>query len=202
MTVNLPSLPFALEWSDGVEPPSWGVTESGLEATAAGKTDWYVYAPDPNYAPNNAARLLGPAPEGEWQFSARVSVDFTGTFDAGTLLLQVDEDHWSKLALEYSPEGRGMVVSVVTRGTSDDANAWTIEGREVWLRISRVEGAFAFHAGNDGEKWEFVRSFDFGVEGPVNAGFGVQAPDGDGCKATFDHIAFKQEGLQDLRDGS
>ncbi|MBT2517494.1 DUF1349 domain-containing protein [Streptomyces sp. ISL-90] len=68
---------------------------TGLEATAAAQTDWYVYAPDPAaWAPSNGARLLGPAPEGDWQFSARVTVDFNGTYDAGTLLLVVDEDHW------------------------------------------------------------------------------------------------------------
>jgi hypothetical protein len=36
----------------------------------------------------------------------------------------------------------------------------------------------------------------------VKAGFGVQAPEGDGCKVTFDDIAFKQETLIELRDGS
>jgi regulation of enolase protein 1 (concanavalin A-like superfamily) len=203
MTVNLPSLPFALDWEDDVEPPSWRVTETGLEATAAAKTDWYVYAPDPtSWAPTNGARLLGPAPEGDWQFSARVTVGFNGTYDAGTLFLLADETNWSKLCFEYSPDGKAMVVSVVTRGVSDDANAWIVEGNEVWLRVSRLGQGFAFHASGDGRRWEFVRSFGFGVEGPVKAGFGVQAPEGDGCTVTWDHIDFNQETLQDLRNGS
>jgi regulation of enolase protein 1 (concanavalin A-like superfamily) len=95
-----------------------------------------------------------------------------------------------------------MVVSVVTRGSSDDANAWTVEGNEVWMRVSRIGQGFAFHSSDDGERWEFVRSFGFGVDGPVKAGFGVQAPEGDGCKVAFDDIAFKQETLIELRDGS
>ncbi|RXZ67742.1 DUF1349 domain-containing protein [Agromyces albus] len=59
-----------------------------------------------------------------------------------------------------------------------------------------------FHASNDGERWEFVRSFAFGAAGPVRTGFGVQAPTGEGCKVTFDDIQFEQETLQSLRDGS
>ena len=44
--------------------------------------------------------------------------------------------------------------------------------------------------------------FAFGTDAPIKAGFGVQAPEGKGCKVTFDHIAFKRETLQDLRNGS
>ena len=202
MPVHLPALPFTLDW-DGPEPPSWDIIDTGLEATAAAETDWYVYAIEPPAAPpKNGARLLGLAPEGDWQFSARVTVDFNGTYDAGTLLLHVDEDHWSKLCFEYSPGGQGMVVSVITRGTSDDANGWTVEGNTVWLRISRLSEGFVFHASNNGERWEFARSFAFGAAGPVRTGFGVQAPTGEGCKVTFDRIEFQQGPLRELRDGS
>lgn len=202
MTVHLSTLPFPLEW-DGAEPPSWDAAGATLEATAAAETDWYVYAIEPPAdPPRNGARLLGLAPDGDWQFSARVTVDFNGTYDAGTLLLDVDEDHWSKLCFEYSPDGEGMVVSVITRGVSDDANGWAVAGNTVWLRISRLGEGFAFHASDDGERWEFVRAFAFGAAGPVRTGFGVQAPTGKGCKAVFERIAFKQEALRELRDGS
>jgi regulation of enolase protein 1 (concanavalin A-like superfamily) len=203
MTVNIPALPFALAWEGDVEPPSWQVTDTGLEATAAPKSDWYVYAPDPaSWAPTNGARLLGIPPEGDWQLSARITVDFNGTYDAGTLFVLADDAHWSKLCFEYSPDRQGMVVSVVTRGTSDDANGWNIEGDTVWLRVTRLGQGFVFHASSDGTRWEFARSFAFGVDAPIKAGFGVQAPEGEGCKVTFGEIAFKQETLSDLRDGS
>ncbi|WP_205326265.1 DUF1349 domain-containing protein [Glycomyces sp. YM15] len=203
MTVELPALPFPLDWEDALEPPSWQVTDTGLEATAAAGTDWYVYAPAPAlHAPADGARLLGLPPEGDWQFSARITVDFNGRYDAGTLFLLADEAHWSKLCFEYSPDEQGMVVSVVTRGVSDDANAWNVEGDTVWMRVSRIGAGFAFHASADGERWEFVRCFGFGVDTPVKAGFGVQAPEGQGCTVRFTEIAFKQETLADLRNGS
>jgi hypothetical protein len=41
------------------------------------------------------------------------------TFDAGVLLLWVDERHWGKLCFEFSPAGDPMIVSVVCRGVAD-----------------------------------------------------------------------------------
>lgn len=87
----------------------------------------------------NAATLLGDVLEGDFQLSARVTVGFAATFDAGVLLLWLDERRWGKLCFEFSPAGEPMVVSVVCRGVSDDANAFTVPGRSVWLRVSRLD---------------------------------------------------------------
>ena len=57
---------------------------------------------------------------------------------------------WAKLCFEYSPQREPMVVSVVTRGLSDDCNSFVVDGATVWLRIARVGSAFAFHASTDG----------------------------------------------------
>lgn len=96
-----------------------------------------------------------------------------------------------------------MVVSVVTRGVADDANAFSVAGQEVWLRIARVGRAFAFHASTDGADWAFVRVFALG-DGllPVRVGFEAQSPTGGGCRVGFDHISFASRTLADLRDGS
>jgi uncharacterized protein len=87
----------------------------------------------------NAVTLLGDVPEGDFQLSARVTVGFASTFDAGVLLLWLDERRWGKLCFEFSPAGVPMVVSVVCRGVCDDANAFAVRGRSVWLRVSRVD---------------------------------------------------------------
>ena len=42
----------------------------------------------------------------DFRLSARVTVDFRATFDAGVLLLWLDEAHWAKLCFEYTPDGR------------------------------------------------------------------------------------------------
>ena len=46
----------------------------------------------------NAVTLLGGVPDGDFQFSARVTVGFASTFDAGVLLLWLDERRWGSCA--------------------------------------------------------------------------------------------------------
>jgi regulation of enolase protein 1 (concanavalin A-like superfamily) len=151
----------------------------------------------------NAATLLGAPPDGDFQFSARVTVGFWSTFDAGVLLLWLDERRWAKLCFEFSPAGEPMIVSVVCRGVSDDANAFVVPGRSVWLRVSRIDRAYAYHASLDGETWRMIRVFilDDHTSGD-KIGFEGQSPTGDGCAVTFDEIRFRPERLADLRDGS
>jgi len=151
----------------------------------------------------NAATLLGEPPAGDFRFSARVTVDFAATYDAGVLLLWADERNWAKLCFEYSPAGQPMIVSVVCRGVADDANAFVVDGPSVWLRVSRIDRAYAYHASVDGAVWQMVRFFvlDDGA-GPHRIGFEAQSPTGDGCRVTFDEIRFDPVRLADLRDGS
>jgi regulation of enolase protein 1 (concanavalin A-like superfamily) len=151
----------------------------------------------------NAATLLGDVPEGDFQFSARVTVGFASAFDAGVLLIWLDERHWGKLCFEFSPAGEPMVVSVVCRGVSDDANAFTVPARSAWLRVSRIDRAYAYHASLDGKTWQMIRVFALDDETSHDRiGFEGQSPTGDGCSATFDEIRFRPARLADLRDGS
>ena len=110
-----------------------------------------------------APRLLGPV-EGDFQLSARVRCTFAGAFDAGALLLWAGESMWVKLAFEVSPDGEPGVVSVVTDGLSDDANAFAVPGDAVWLRVSRLGAACALHARLDDEPWRFVRHLPFAAD--------------------------------------
>jgi hypothetical protein len=119
------------------------------------------------------------------------------------LLVWINDRHWGKLCFEFSPDGEPMIVSVVTRGVSDDANAFVVDGRTVWLRVSRIEDAFAYHASLDGKTWRMVRFFTIdGTSTSAAIGFEAQSPTGAGCVVTFDDIRFTSERLEDLRDGS
>jgi regulation of enolase protein 1 (concanavalin A-like superfamily) len=151
----------------------------------------------------NAATLLGVPPDGDFQFSARVTVEFASTYDAGVLLVWINDRRWGKLCFEFSPDDEPMIVSAVTRGVSDDANAFVVDGRTVWLRVSRIDHAFAYHASLDGKTWRMIRFFT--IDGPSTSaaiGFEAQSPTGGGCVVTFDDIRFTRERLGDLRDGS
>ncbi|MFF2505602.1 DUF1349 domain-containing protein [Streptomyces sp. NPDC058067] len=199
----LPELPFPLR-SYGPDG-QWAYEDGVLTGRAGPRQDRFVPPAGTALDPaSDAPRLLGAAPEGDFQLIARVTVGFTADFDAGVLYLHVGEREWAKLCLERSP-AEPTVCTVVTRGRSDDANAFVVGGDTVWLRISRTGTAFAFHASPDGEKWTFVRVFSLGDEASTAAalvGFMAQAPVGDGCVVTYDRIAFRPEGPRGQRDGS
>jgi uncharacterized protein len=180
---------------------------SSVIATATAGTDIFI---DPGGAAMlgaetmlNAATLLGTPPAGDFQLSARVTVGFAATYDAGVLLVWIDDRHWGKLCFEFSPARQPMIVSVVTRGVSDDANAFVVPGESVWLRLSRIDHAYAYHASTDGQHWRMIRFFRIAESSADHkVGFEAQSPTGDGCSVTFDDIRFVAERLGDLRDGS
>ena len=103
---------------------------------------------------------------------------------------------------EYSPDGEPMVVSVVTRGVSDDCNSTVVDGRAVWLRIARRGHAVAFHASLDGRRWSFVRYFALEATDDLSVGFLAQSPTGKGCSVSFTEIAYEATRLVDLRSGA
>lgn len=172
-----------------------------LTITAGGRTDLF-HDPEGGTPIANAPRALGVPPAGDFQLSARVSVDFGQTYDAGVLLVWAGAAHWAKLCFERSPQGENMAVSVVTRGRSDDANGFTVAPAEpLWLRVSRLGPAWAFHARTDADPWRFVRYFALDEPEPAEVGFEAQSPLGDGCRVSFDDIAFTAGRLASLRDG-
>ena len=204
--LTVPELPFSVTASHG---GVWRRDEQAgaVVADAPAHTDFYV---NPGGADSgdaesmlNAVTLLGTPPGGDFQFSARVTVDFASQYDAGVLLLWIDERHWAKFCFEFSPGAEPMVVSVVTRDVSDDANAFVVADRSVLMRVSRVDRVYAFHASTDDQTWQLIRVFTLGdaIDGH-RIGFEAQSPTGDGCVVTFDRIAFNAERLTDLRDGS
>jgi regulation of enolase protein 1 (concanavalin A-like superfamily) len=204
--LDLPGLPFSLTVS---HPEVWRRDEqSGAVVVAApAHTDFYINPGGEQSADAesmlNAATLLGTPPQGDFQLRARVTVDFQGQYDAGVLLLWIDEQHWAKFCFELSPAAEPMVVSVVTRGVSDDANAFVVPERSVWLRVSRVDRAYAYHASTDARTWRLVRVFSLGDSlTDHKVGFEAQSPTGEGCTVTFDEIHFTAQRLTDLRDGS
>jgi regulation of enolase protein 1 (concanavalin A-like superfamily) len=201
--LNLPSLPFPLE-ADG-EPPVGHEADNGvLTLHGAAGTDMFV-DPSGEGAPPDAGRLLGRPDAGDFMLSAKVTVHFAAIYDAGVLLLYAGQRHWAKLCFEYSPQRRPTAVTVVTRGTSDDSNSFEVDDDTIWLRITRVGPAWAFHASTDGSWWRLLRYFSLGRPESgeqVRIGFLAQSPTGKGCTAVFGRIAFRPGAPADLRDGS
>ncbi|WP_084316124.1 DUF1349 domain-containing protein [Actinospica robiniae] len=197
-----PALPFGFH-EHGDLPVTHALDADGaLTLTGAARSDMFI---DPNGdGPDYAVGLLlGEPPAGDFTLSARVTVPFASTFDAGVLVVHAGRDRFAKLCFEYSPQNQPTVVSVVTREFSDDANAFPVEGSTVSLRVARVGRTWAFHASTDEKHWSMVRYFALGESTePARVGLLAQSPTGDGISVTFTQITFTPGTLADLRDGS
>lgn len=204
--MKIVGIPFELTTK---HPESWSFDESTstLNALALPHSDFYINPAGGESIDaeslSNATTLLGTPPSGDFQFISRINVGFKSLFDAGVLMIWIDETHWVKFCFEFSPAKKPMVVSVLTSGLSDDSNAFTVDGEEIWYRIARQGHVYALHSSFDGIAWELIRVFSLGLDTSHHLlGFEAQSPTGDGCAISFDQIQFKSERLIDFRDGS
>lgn len=149
-TIKIDGIPGPLIWhnqSVAVQVDN----ASTLTISSGPKTDWYV---DPFNA-DLAARgpILTFDPGENFVLSAKVKVDFRSNWDAGALMLYADDRHWAKFAYELSAGKKPTLVSVVTRGVSDDCSSVALSGDSVYLQIARLHEAFIFYSSTDGVSW-------------------------------------------------
>ena len=195
--VSFDGVPFELEW---LRPPAeWSAAPARLSVGAPARTDWFI---DPISARSvrTAPVLVGSPPAGDFTWEAQVVLDGDAMFDAAGLFVYDDDDHWAKLAVEVTAAGP-TIVSVVTDVFSDDCNSTVLAQRSAWLRAARLGEAIAFHASDDGARWELVRVFRPPGAAP-RIGLICQAPTGSGCTGSFESMSFEARSLSDIRDGS
>jgi uncharacterized protein len=190
-------VPGPLDWQN--TPFDWQV-EHGNELTIrAGKeTDWFV-DPFDNTLHNSAPMLLF-APADDYVLSTKVKVDFNTKWNAGALMVWADEHHWAKLSFELSPAKEPTMVTVVTRGVSDDCNSIVISGDTVYLQIAKSGPAFVFSSSQDGKSWQVLRVFSLGEGLKPKLGFESQSPAGVGAKAVFSEIRYVKKKIADIYD--
>jgi uncharacterized protein len=196
---TLSSIPRKLQWQN--RPLDWDAGDgTRLTIAAPELTDLFI-DPSGSGVTDNLVRAMFAPPDPSFLLSARVAVDFASTYDAGVLLLMEKDDVWAKLCFEFSPQKEPTVVSVVTRGVSDDCNSAVIEGREVFLRMAHTPEATAFHYSLDGRFWHMVRYFSLGRLNYPKVGLASQSPTGKKCTSIFTEITYKAGALKDRRNG-
>ena len=197
-TITLGDISHPFTWEG--EPRTAQIDEThALRITAGAKTDFFI-DPAGQSEQGNAPRLMC-SPDPQFTLSARVGVEFAATYDAGVLFLYVHPTCWAKLCFEFSPQQQPMIVSVVTNGRSDDCNSAVIQSLEVYLRVTRLGGAFAFHYSTDQAYWQLVRYFALDSTRDLRVGFLAQSPTGEACTATFSRIVYTPQAVQDIRSG-
>lgn len=197
-SVSIPTLPHSLRWH-GV-PQGWELAPDGTLTIASGRqTDWFI-DPDTGATTGNAPAALMPV-DRPCMLRALVTAEHAATYDAGVLAVYQSDQVWAKLCLELSPQGVVTIVSVVTKGVSDDCNSIAVDGNTAHLRLAKLERAYAFHYSPDGRHWGLIRYFTLGDSPAAEIGFLAQSPTGQGCTASFREIVYLPEKLEDIRSG-
>jgi len=186
-TPSIPGLPGTLTWQNS--PRAWNIdSKNVLTISSNPKTDWFVDPFDGTVAKTAPILLFTPGPD--YVLSARVTVQFTTKWDAGALMLWGDDHHWAKLSYEFSPDQKPTLVTVVTRGLSDDCNSLSLAGDSVYLRMAKSGNTYVFYFATDGKNWQILRTFSLDTDLPIRAGFESQSPEGSGAVAKFSAITY------------
>ena len=184
---SIPGLPGTLTWQN--TPRSWHMDKANVVTISAeAKTDWFV-DPFDGTVDKNAPILLF-TPDSDYVLGARVTLKFVTKWDAGALMLWGDDHHWAKLSFELSPGKKPTLVTVVTRGLSDDCNSSEVRGDSVYLRIAKSGTTYVFYFSTDGHDWQILRTFSLDTELPIRVGFEAQSPAGSGAVVKFSAIAY------------
>lgn len=177
--------------------------ESGSERFVAGPGTDYFRDPTSEGVIENAPFVYEELLD-DFTLTVRVSPRFQGTYDAGALLLIAGEGEWLKLAYENTDLGYPAIVSVVTRGRSDDCNGEGWPSGSVILRLSRSGDAVGCYYGDSREGLKMHRLLRIpgpGGSAPVRVGLSVQSPKGAGTEASFSEIDLQRVAVADMRKG-
>lgn len=187
-----------LAWSPaplGWEPLPGG----GMRVTVPPKVD-YFQDPGGVVCKDDAPYLSMPV-TGDFVAQAHVRPNWVTVWDAAALMVRHDEHNWAKLCFESTDIGTKAAVSVVTRGTSDDANGADLQVQDVWLQVCRIGRQFGLHYALDGKSWKMVRVFGLDLPPQVRVGLVAQCPAGPGVDIDWLSFSVEQRTLNNLRAG-
>lgn len=172
-----------------------------LVITSPAKSD-YFNEPDESAQYGNAPLLLTKLDNtGPFTFTATMAPEFTTTYDAGAVYLYFDSGHWLKFAFEQDERGNKRIVTVRTRGTSDDNNHDIINQSAIDLKVSSDGKSIGFYYSIDHINWQVVRVFKNDYPGQLWLGVSAQSPWGAGNKVTFSNCTLTAGSVKDFRMG-
>ena len=186
--ITIKSIPYELRIDDQLGEVK--VNADKIEIQALKGTDLFTNTTGEKNA-DNSPRLLF-SPEGDFIFSAKVSVAFAETpYDGGALIVYADSKNWGKLLFERFKSGKIGIATTVSKGSGDDAYHGTRDTNHQYLKIVRYDSSYIFYTSQDGKDWNFVRHFELKSAAPVHVGFTAQAPLADMFIANFSEVKYR-----------
>lgn len=192
-----PEMVSEMNWM--IEPQSFVVENNSLKITVTKGTDFFNSPED--------STVVGTAPylfkevEGDFVAKALVEPDFSAQWNAVAVILYIDSLNWIKLAFENSDATGPSIVSVVTKGNSDDANGVILNGeKRVWLALVRKGDIYSMHWSLDGENFKMARLTSMTHQNAVKIGLEFQSPVGDSASHQVHYFEIKEKTVEDLRN--
>lgn len=182
-----------LKWEN--KPKGFFIDKSGITIIAGEKTDMFR---DPNvtYNTDNAPKLLFEA-DSNFILTASIEHGFLNKWDGGALVLKQDSLNWIKCCFEKDYTGAKRVVTVVTKGISDDCNSVDISSSKVYFKVAKAGNVITLYYSLTGTKWFLVRHFTFDATNNLKIGFLAQSPTGRDCKVKFGNIHYSAKKIKD-----
>ncbi len=185
-----------LNWMNASE--SFKLENNVLKITVTEGTDFFNNPED--------SSVVGSAPylykdiKGDFIAKALVEPDFSAQWNAVALMIHIDSLHWIKFAFENSDATGPSIVSVVTKGVSDDANGAILNDQEkVWLSIARKGNIYAMHWSVDGKNFKMARLTSMIPQDPVKIGIEAQSPVGKSAVHQIHYFEIAERTVLDLR---
>jgi uncharacterized protein len=192
-SITIKAIPYELSWEN--TPVSYSVKNNSIMIVAGAKTDMFR---DPNvtYNTDNAPKLLF-TPDSDFVLSASIAQSFKNKWDGGAIVLKWDSLNWVKFCFEKDYTGAHRVVSVVTKGISDDCNSVEIKCDKVYYKVAKAGNVITLYYSVDNAKWFLIRHFQFDIPGPLRVGFLAQSPTGETCAVAFSQIRYVAKRIKD-----
>ena len=183
------------------KPEKYQEENNRIIISADGKTDFFV-DPALNAIMSNAPLYMTEI-KGDFSFSCKVKPLFKAKYDAGAVMLYIDDYNWIKFAFEKTDLGYPAVVSVLTKDYSDDCNGEEISSESIYLKISRKEGLTGLYYSLDGISWKMKRLCRFvgNYYKSLFLGIEAQSPVGEGCEVEFSEMKLVNIAVDNFRVG-
>ncbi len=187
------SIPKLLVWEN--KPKDFYINKSSIVIVSGEKTDMFR---DPNvtYNTDNAPKLMFKA-DSNFVLSAAVEHDFISKWDGGALVLKLDSLNWVKCCFEKDYTGARRVVTVVTKGISDDCNSVEVKSNKVYFKLAKANNVITIYYSLNGSKWFLIRHFTFDAHDNLKVGFLSQSPTGKECRVKFSEINYVVKKIKD-----
>ena len=181
-------------------PDSFVLQHGSLKIHARQGTDFFNN-PE-NLEVTASAPLLFKEMSGDFVATTLVQPNFQDMWNAGALMVYIDSLHWIKFAFENSDATGKSIVSVVTKGSSDDANGVRLSDHEsIWLRIIKKENLYALHWSEDGRNYKMARLSTLPEAPKVKVGLEAQCPVGKAATHEFLYYSIEEMTVENLRTG-